>query len=444
MNKARDAGLVRAVDTRALAATIVNTLVGAGIFTVPAALAANVGAAAPLALLACAMAMGAIALCFAEGGSRVPTSGGTYGYIDAAFGPRLAFTAGTLLWVGNLLACASIAAAAADVVTSTVTLGPAAVMRPLVIVVAIGIVAAVNTMGVSRGARLINVVTLVKLTPLALFVIVGATAVTRSPHAVTMPLNVDGIGRALILALFAFTGLEGAVTASGEVAAPARTIPRAIAIAMVGVTLLYIAIQAVAQALLGPGLGTSAAPLADAIASIHPSLRGVMLAGAGVSMLGWLGSDILATPRVLFALARDGWMPRVLGRVHPRTHVPVAAIAAYATTAVLLALSGTFAELAVLSTLAVAPLYVAACAASWRLQNQGVALAGPPLNLRGLRVAAAIGIVSMAIIVALASRGEIAGLAAVVLISAATYEVVSWTRGRRSRISLPLAVPHDR
>ena len=114
----RDVGLIRAVGPWALAASVISMIVGAGIFAVPAALAASVGPYAPLAFLACAFAVGAVAICFAEGGSRVPTSGGVYGLVEAAFGPLTGYIAGTLLWVGCVLACGSVTAALADVVAS--------------------------------------------------------------------------------------------------------------------------------------------------------------------------------------------------------------------------------------------------------------------------------------------------------------------------------------
>src|SRR6267378_7875016 len=114
----RDIGLVRAVGPWAFAASIVSMIVGAGIFAVPAALAACVGPYAPLAFLACGFAVGAVAICFAEGGSRVATSGGVYGVIEAAYGPLTGHVAGTLLWVGCVLACGGVAAALADVVAS--------------------------------------------------------------------------------------------------------------------------------------------------------------------------------------------------------------------------------------------------------------------------------------------------------------------------------------
>jgi amino acid transporter len=240
-------------------------------------------------------------------------------------------------------------------------------------------------------------------------------------------MDMSGLGRALILALFALSGMEGAVSASGEVTNPSRTIPRAIATALLLVTALYVAVQVVAQGILGADLARSSAPLADAMSRVHPGLRALLLAGAAVSMAGWLTSDILSTPRVLFAFSRDGLMPRALGRLHPRTHTPYVAIACYATMAALLALTGTFAELAVLSQLAVAPLYIAACAAAWRLWRRGLALAGPPLALRWLPLAATVGIVSMVAVMAIGSRVQIGGLLAVVGLSMIAYVVqVRW------------------
>jgi amino acid transporter len=177
----------------------------------------------------------------------------------------------------------------------------------------------------------------------------------------------------MILVLFVLTGMEISLSASGEVNKPARTIPRALAIGLISVTLLYIAIQMTAQGILGDALPLSTAPLADAMARISPALRVMVLVGAALSMLGWMSSDLLGTPRILFAFARDGMLPAVLGRVHPRTHTPHIAIGCYAVVAMMLALTGTFAELAVLATLASAGLYAAGCLAAWRLARDGVA-----------------------------------------------------------------------
>jgi basic amino acid/polyamine antiporter, APA family len=398
-------------------------VVGAGIFAVPAALAACVGPYAPVAFLACGFAVGAVAICFAEGGSRVPTSGGVYGIIEAAFGPLTGYVSGTLLWVCCVLACGAVAAALADVVAS---LFPQSFMGPVragVIVGVIGGIAIVNIGGVVRGARLVSATTTLKLAPLVIFILVGASAIHSSNFLLTAQPDAQGFGRAVILAVFALVGMETSLCASGEVVQPNRTIPRALSIAMLSTIILYVAIQVIAQGILGSSLASSKAPLADAMAHIHPALRALMLAGAALSMFGWLGSDILGSPRQLFAFARDGLLPGVLGRLHPRSHAPYIAILCYATLAIVLALTGTFAELVVLSTLAIAALYIAGCAGSWVLARRGIALSGRPLNFRFLGAAAVIGISSMLTLIALGSRQEIIGLVTLIGLSVLLYLV---------------------
>jgi amino acid transporter len=419
----RDAGLVRAVGPWGLAASVINVVVGSAIFVVPAALAANIGPYAPFAILLCAVAVGCVAICFAEGGSRIASSGGVYSSVEAAFGPLTGYVAGTMLWVSDVLSAGGIAVALADICVSLLPAPFRTVAHALIVVGTIGGIAFINIGGVNRGIRLVNGTTLLKLAALGIFVAVGATAVHAQNFHQSVALTDSGLGRALILALFAFMGMETPLAASGEVKDPSRTIPRALALAMVLVTLLYVAIQVIAQGVLGPALATSAAPLSDAMARISPSMRLLMLAGAAMSMFGYLTSDMLGSPRILFAFARDGLLPRVLGRVQARSRAPHVAIACYATMAVVLALTGTFSELAVLSALANAPFYIVGCAASWQLMRRGVARAGTPLNFRWLPVAMTVGIFSMLALIAFASRAEILGLCALIAISIIVYLV---------------------
>lgn len=417
----RDAGLLRALGTWGLAASVISIIVGAGIFAVPGKLAASIGVYAPLAFLGCILAVGAVGICFAEGGSRIPTSGGVYGYIEVSLGPLVGYVAGTLKWFGSLMSGASVAAALADVAASVTPPHLVTAVRAAVIVGSIGGVALINVRGVRSGARLIGFATALKLVPLVIFVVAGATAIHRANFAVPVDPSTAAPGRAMILALFALIGMETALCASGEVAEPARTIPRALALALSTIGILYVSIQVVAQGILGSALAVSQVPLADAMARLGPGLRTLMLAGAAISMLGCIGSDILGSPRMVFAIASDGLLPRVFARVHPRTHVPHVAILSYAAVQMAFALSGTFAELAVLSALTVAGLYITGCFAAWRLARRGVALAGTPLGFRWLGAAASVGIGGMLIMIALATRAEIAGLFVLIAISAAAY-----------------------
>lgn len=422
----RDRGLLRVMGVPGLALSTIGVVVGAGIFALPSAMAGVLGSYAPLAFVGCALAVGCVALCFAEAGSRVPTSGGSYGYVAQAFGPAVGYVAGTLLWLGDVLANAGVAAALAAIGAASVSGSTAAAVRTLLIIGVLGAIVCANLRGVAQGTRLAAGATAAKLLPLLVFVVVGALASRAASSAPTaLPVHPGGVafGRAMTLGVFAFMGMETSLAASGEVRAPNRTIPRALLLALSLVTVLYVAIQLVAQRLLGGALAQAAAPLADAMSRVNPALRALMLAGTAVSMLGFLASDLLGSPRVLFALARDGLLPRALGRLHPRTHVPHVAILLYATLAAVLALSGTFVELAVLSSLVTAGLYILGCAAAWRLRQRGVALAGPPLDLPALALVALAGMLGMATLIVLASWRERVGLLLVVVLALAGYRL---------------------
>ncbi|HEX7416588.1 MAG TPA: APC family permease [Steroidobacteraceae bacterium] len=428
---ARDAGLVRVVGPVGLAASTVNMVVGAGIFALPSAMAAAVGSYAPLAFLACAVAMAAVVLCFMEGGRQLATSGGCYGYIEAAFGPFAGFISGMLLVVGDALACGGVAAALADGVAGLFAPALGGAVHVAVVVGALGVIAAINIRGVASGTRFVGVATVLKLLPLLVFVAAGTLAWHADNLSSAASPSLHGFGRAMILAVFAFTGMEVSLSASGEVRRPERSIPQALIAAMLFVTVLYVAIQIVAQGILGAALASSSAPLADAMAHVHPAMRVLLLAGAALSMFGWLGSDLLGSPRVLFAFGRDGLLPAQLGLLHARTHAPYVAILSYTAFAAVLALTGTFAELAVLATLTSAALYLVGCGAVWILARRGATRAGAVMARkssvpRSLTIATIVGVTSMAALIALAAWAEIAGLIALVAVSAMGY----WVRDR--------------
>lgn len=431
MEARRDQGLSRALGPWSLAAGIFSMIVGAGIFTAPAEMARALGSWAPLAILGCALAVGAVGICCAEACSRIPTTGGLYGCVEAAFGPLAGFVCGMLLLVGDLLACGGVAAALAS---SAAALAPSAavpLVRIAVIIGVLGTLALINCRGVRRGGQFVTVSTVIKLLPLLVFVVVGLGAM----HGASLKLVAaasPAVGRAILLSLFTFMGMESALLVNGEVRQPNRTIPRGLLLALGGVTALYVLIQIVAQGILGGALARSTTPLADAMAAISPTLRLLLLVGAALSMLGWLGTDVLASPRILFAVARDGRLPALLARLNPTTHTPNAAIVIYASAGAVLAATGTFAELAVLSALASTVLYIYICLAAWRLRRRGTALAGAPLDFRWLKAAAVIGVGSMIVLIALASPVEMLGLALLVGLSAVLYLAQSRVRLARN------------
>ena len=386
MKRDPDALLVRALGVRELAATIFNYTVGSGIFVLPAVAVARLGGAAPLAYIACAIVMACVVLCFAEAGSRVAHTGGPYAYVEVALGPLVGFVAGVLLMVTGLTAGAGVAVVFAQSLASLVTEGPSpAPLARTLIFVTIGALALLNVRGVRRGARVVEIATVAKLLPLVAFVAVGAFFVRPANLVWGTRAHVDTLLGTAGIVIFAFSGIESALAPSGEVRAPARTVPRASFLALAAVTVLYLAIQWVALGVLGGALaGTGATPLAAA-ARVFAGEAGrvLLIAGATVSMLGYLSGNMLAVPRSLYALARDGFLPGALAAVHPRFRTPHLAVMLYAVMVIGLALSGTFERLAVLSNLAAFVLYILCAIAVWRLRQLGVRADGEPFVIPG-------------------------------------------------------------
>ena len=376
-------GLARVIGQWGLAAGIVNVTVGGGIFRLPAGVAAEVGAAAPLAYLACTVAMGLIVLCFADAGSRVSMTGGPYAYVETAFGPFVGFVSGVLLWVGITLAMSAVSSFFADSLVALVpALGTSG--RAIAISLVLVVLCAANVRGVGGVTRFNAVATIAKLLPLALLVIVGLATMRWSNLAWTTAPSFTGVSRASVLLVFAFLGVESALVPSGEVRDPARTVPRAVFTAMAVVALLYVAIQLVAQGLLGAALPGDRTPLASAAnVALGPAGRTLILVGSAISMFAYVSGMTLAVPRMLFAFGRDGFLPSSLARVHGRWHTPYVAIVAQTVIVLVLALFARFEQLAVAANVTVLLVYAACCLAAAELRRRDVRSGGIPFRVPG-------------------------------------------------------------
>ena len=365
---------MRAMGTVALAAGIINITIGGGIFRLPANVAASLGAAAPVAYIVCALAMGLIVLCIADAGSRVPLTGGPYAYVATAFGPYVGFLSGVMLWMLGTFATAAVSTVFAS---SVVLLVPAVAGRATEVGVLVAVFTfwtLINMRGVKLGVQLNSLATAAKLAPLVLLAL-GGLLFVRSDNLVwtTTPAAAD-VARTSLLLIFAFAGIEVALVPSGEVRDTARTVPRAIALAMLAITALYLLLQVVTQGILGDGLASAtAAPLADAAgASLGGWARTLLLAGAAISMFGYLGGMTLAMPRTLYAFARDGFLPRALAALDPRHRTPQAAIAVQSLVSLALAVTGTFERLAIFANVSALALYFGCALAAWRLRASDV------------------------------------------------------------------------
>lgn len=366
-------GLIRAVGTLGLAASVVNVTVGGGIFRLPSVVAADLGPAAPIAFLICAVVMAMIGLSLVQAGSRVSTTGGPYTFVEIAFGPFAGFMTGVMTWVIGVTAMGAIGdvfiANVAGVVP--VLLTPAGRTAGLLAVFAF--LAAVNVLGVRYGARLNAATTVLKLLPLLVLVVLGLFAIDSANLVITSAPAASTVTRTSMLLLFAFTGVEFATVPGGEIRDPSRTVPRGILLGLGGVTVLYLAIQLVAQGVLGPALAGSATPLADAAgAAVGPWGRTLLLVGVMVSTFGYLSGMALASPRSLYAFGRDGYLPRAMAAVHPSFHTPWVSVIVQLAICFVLSVWSDFGPLALISNVAALLVYFACAAAAWELKRRGV------------------------------------------------------------------------
>ncbi len=423
----KEEGLIRAVGVRGLTAGIINYTLGAGIFVLPALVAVKVGAAAPVVYVICAMAMGLIVICFAAAGSRVSMSGGAYAYAEVAFGSYVGFMVAISLWMSTILASASVANVFVDSLTQ---LSPAIgrpVARGAIMLLLYGVLTVINIRGVKIGSDVVQTVTVAKLAPVLILIVAGFFAIKSANLAWPGMPSAAETARAAVILIFAFMGVESALIAGGEVENPARTVPKSIFAALGIVALLYIAIQVVTQGILGAELVTNTkAPLAAA-AKVALGRWGelLVLVGAGISTLGYVAGDMLAAPRMLFALGRDSLLPRITASVHERYRTPHVAIVIHALFCAALAITGTFASLAVLVVLLTLLVYLSACLASIQLQRRNVRADGAvPFTIPGGPV---VPIVASAIIVWLmlsATRQEALALGAMIIGSTLIYLVM--------------------
>src|ERR1700726_1173278 len=405
-----DHQLIRGIGVPALTANIVSSTIGAGIFVIPAAIAKGLGPAAPLAFVCCALAMILFVTCFAIAGSRISLTGGLYAYVEVAFGRYVGFLAGVLYFLTALGAVAGVVNVLANSVVLVIPFLGGPMMRVVVMLAVYGSLVVINVRGVGGGAGAVTVVTMAKLLPLLLFICAGIFFIHPANLTWTTWPGGKALGDSVILLIFAFVGIEVALIPSGEVKNPARTVPRAAYLALVVTTIIYILIQVLAQGTLGNDLANyKDAPLAEAASKFLGNIgRTILVAGATISAFGFVTSDILSSPRMIFAFGRDGVIPAWFAHVHPRYRSPDVAIITYAVLAFALSISGTFEQLAVLSNVAVLLMYFLCCAGCWVLLQRDVRSDGPPFNFPGMKIVPALAIVAIIWILAHATAWEFA------------------------------------
>jgi len=428
-NCEEDEGLLRIIGTKALGLNIVNMVVGGGIFVLPGVIALQLGSAAILAYLVCSVAVALVFLCFAEVGSRITRSGGAYAYIEEAFGPFAGFIASTLLWLGwAILSDAAITVAMVETMTIAFPVLGNPIPRALFIIVLFIFLVVTNIRGVRSGVRLFVFNTIAKLVPLLLLLAVGLFAINFENLAIPSWPSAMSVSTGALVLFFAFSGAESALNSSGEIRNPSKTVPKGLLLGLGGILMLYVGLQTVAQGVLGAELASNTeAPLAAAATVVFGEWGAKMLLIGGViSIYATVSGDMLNTPRVLFASARDGTLPAFLAKVHPKYKTPYLAIVVYAAFICTFALSGTFKPLAVVASGSILMIYAGVCLSVLRLrQRDGNPKAGE-FKIPGGPIIPILGFILIMWLLWQLTLEEAIGLGALIGISIAYYAINSF------------------
>lgn len=396
-----------------------GAMLGAGVFVAlgPAAGAAGSGLLWGLAVAAL------VAYCNAMSSARLavdyPASGGTYVYGRERLGPFWGWLAGWAFVVGKTASCAAMALT----VGAYVWPGQA----HAVAVGAVVVLTAVNYGGVQKSATLTRVIVAVVLGVLAAVVVVSLGSDAADAGRLGLGLGTEarseggsasahGVLQAAGLLFFAFAGYARITTLGEEVRDPARTIPRAVPLALGLVLAVYACVAVAVLSVLGAGeLGRSAAPLADAVRAAGASwLVPVVRVGAAAAALGALLALILGISRTTLAMARDGHLPRALAAVHPRFRVPHRAELAVGAVVAVLAATADVRGAIGFSSFGVLAYYAIANASAWTVGSVGS---------RGVRIRAAVGLVGCVVLAFALPVPSVVTGAAVLLLGAVLYAV---------------------
>jgi basic amino acid/polyamine antiporter, APA family len=349
-------GLVRTIGRWSLAALMVNTMIGASIFGLPALIAARLGRWSPAGFLIAFAAMAVIAACMAEVASQFKITGGPYVYARAAFGRFLAIQNGWLTWLTRVAAVSAVANLFIMYLSEFFPGVKVPMIRAGVLTILIGFLAAVNYAGVREGNRVSNFFTVTKVTLLVFFVTAGLWALALHPAIRLVPLAVDAKTadwfEAVLLMMYSYGGFEAALIASGETRDPRKDIPVALLAALVVTTVLYIAVQYVVVHTVAD-VAASDKPAVDSARQFLSTL-GVQIVAAGtlVSAYGYLSANMLHTPRITFAMSEGGDLPAIFARIHPRFRTPHLSIVIFAAVLLFFSIAGDFRWNAMLSSVA--------------------------------------------------------------------------------------------
>lgn len=360
---------------------VINGIIGAGIFGLPADAARLAGSFSPWVFVICAALMLPVMLSFAELASHFDGTGGPVRYAGSVFGRCAGFQAGWAFYIARLTA---FSANAVLLVSAIGYFWPGAedpgVRLALLLTVCAGLTT-ITVIGTRDAMGSLGVLTLLKFVPLVALVAYGLVRMPADmlQRVLVPPAPGTSLGAVVLLVFYAFVGFESGLVPAGEARNPRRDMPRALFWAIGVVAILYFGLQTVSLAVL-PGLASTKRPLVEVSGELFGPIGAfAMMAGMAASVGGNLAGALFSTPRITYALALDGSLPSWFARVSARFGTPGVSIVIFGVTAFVLAAGGSFVWLAGLSVLTRVLIYVGCIAALPTLRRRA---AGEPGVLR--------------------------------------------------------------
>ena len=353
--------LNRSISKWAMVLLVINGVIGSGIFGLPKNAFKEVGIWSIAAFLACAVAVFVIILCFAEVSSRFDKTGGPYLYALSSFGPIPAFLTGWLLLLTRFITYAALInllVTYLSVFSDWFTLPSA---RIITIIGLTFFLAYINHVGVKNSTRVNNFLTIAKLLPLLLFIIVGFFFVKEENYkAVEFP-AFGSFSSTVLLLVFAFGGFESVLVNSGEVKDPEKNLPFSLLLAALIIASIYMLVQIVSIGVL-PTLASTDKPLADASQTmIGKTGAFIITLGAMFSITGTLNAIMLVGSRLPFAFSEENQFPKFFSFIHPKYKTPTWSLLLFMTITIVISLNYDFLKAASISAITRVMIYAIVC-----------------------------------------------------------------------------------
>ncbi len=332
---------------------VMGGIIGSGIFINPYVVARQVNT--PFLILGVWALGGLIALAaafiWAELAALRPEVGGQYAYLREAFHPSVAFLYGWALLL--VIQTGGMAAVAVTFAKYFLQLTGLALGEWMVATLALATLTLINCLGVRAGSAVQSFLMVLKILAILALILCGLLLAGPYPDETVNPtppvsLNLlSTIGAAMVPVLFAYGGWQTASFVAGEIREPKKNLPRGLIIGVTGVVILYLAVNVVCLRVLGTsGLSATTTPASDIMRlALGDTGARAIAAGIAISTLGFLSQGMLTAPRVYFAMAEDGLFFKSVGWLHPKTRVPIVAIAIQGLFAIIIALSGRYEQI---------------------------------------------------------------------------------------------------